>query len=327
MSSSEPSLSRARARWNSVRQHVLLPVRQGNASDSRSRMPTPTPTPSEQQHHRQPTSVSSSTAIPFPQRPQSTLQTQKPGSRLAAKLGFRNVVDHAREAAVDENRKFTDDVSRACWAARVNVSTRGLLSPTGGKNKYGDTLNTVLTGASNLNLPFSNNTAASSSGSFSGAASGSGTGSYSKKSEYRSPTSPYEGLFNPPSASSFNVSATFASASASAYNLITSTSHTQPHVPSVKYLHQVLWQGSGSSSVSLRSVYLPHESLVLSALLVPFVGSGHSNVNMGDAGKVEEERWLAVDAFELIAKTWPPANEVSYYGCLIHLINLVTSLG
>lgn len=327
MSSSEPSLSRARARWNSVRQHVLLPVRQGNASDSRSRTPTPTPTPSEQQHHRQPTSVSSSTAIPFPQRPQSTLQTQKPGSRLAAKLGFRNVVDHAREAAVDENRKFTDDVSRACWAARVNVSTRGLLSPTGGKNKYGDTLNTVLTGASNLNLPFSNNTAASSSGSFSGAASGSGTGSYSKKSEYRSPTSPYEGLFNPPSASSFNVSATFASASASAYNLITSTSHTQPHVPSVKYLHQVLWQGSGSSSVSLRSVYLPHESLVLSALLVPFVGSGHSNVNMGDAGKVEEERWLAVDAFELIAKTWPPANEVSYYGCLIHLINLVTSLG
>jgi len=268
-------------------------------------------TPSEQQHHRQPTSVSSSTTIPFPQRPQPTLQTQKPGSRLAAKLGFRNVVDHAREAAIDENRKFADDVSRACWAARVNVSTRGLLSPTGGKSKYGDTLNTVLTGASNLNLPFSSNTAASSSGSFSGAASGSGAGSYPKKSEYRSPASPYEGLFNPPSASSFNVSATFASASTSAYNLITSTSHTQPHVPSVKYLHQVLWQGSGSSSVSLRSAYLPHESLVLSALLVPFLGSGYSNVNMVDAGKVEEERWLAVDAFELIAKTWPPTNEVS----------------
>lgn len=324
MSSSEPSLSRARARWNSVRQHVLLPARQGDASDSRSR--TPTPTPSEQQHHRQPTSVSSSTAIPFPQRPQSTFQAQKPGSRLAAKLGFRNVVDHAREAAVDENRKFADDVSRACWAARVNVSTRGLLSPTGGKSKYGDTLNTVLTGASNLNLSFSNNAAASSSGSFSGAASGSGAGSYSKRSENRSPTSPYEGLFNPPSASSFNVSATFASASASAYNLITSTSHTQPHVPSVKYLHQILWQGSGSSSVSLRSVYLPHESLVLSALLVPFLGSGYSNIN-ANAGKVEEERWLAVDAFELITKTWPPANEVSYYGCLIHLINSITSLG
>jgi len=305
---------------------VLLPARQGGASDSRSR--TPTPTPSEQQHHRQPTSVFSSTAIPFPQRPQSTLQTQKPGSRLAAKLGFRNVVDHAREAAVDENRKFADDVSRACWAARVNVSTRGLLSPTGGKSKYGDTLNTVLTGASNLNLPFSNNAAASSSGSLytnlSGAASGGGAGSYSKKSEYRSPTSPHEGVLSPPSASSFNVSATFASASASAYNLITSTSHTQPHVPSVKYLHQVLWQGSGSSSIFLQSVYLPHETLVLSALLVPFLGSGYSgysNVNMANAGKVEEERWLAVDAFELMAKTWPPANEVSYYyRCLVHLI-------
>jgi len=227
-------------------------------------------------------------------------------------------VDHAREAAVDENRKFADDVTRACWAARVNVYTRSFSSTTGGgKSKYGDTLNTVLTGASNLSLPFSNNTAASSSGSlytnFSGATSGSGAGSYSKKSEHRSPTSPYEGVFNPPPGSSFNVSATFASASASAYNLITSTSHTQLHIPSVKYLHQVLWQGSESSYGSLRSVYLPHESLVLSALLVPFLCSGYSNVNMADAGKVEEERWLAVDAFELMAKTWPPANEVSYY--------------
>lgn len=314
MTSSESSGSRARARWNSVRQYVLSPSRQGETSGSRSPTPTPTPTPtSDQRHHRQSSSLSSSTAIPFPQRPSSSSQTQKPGSRLAARLGFRHVVDHAREVAVDENRKFANEVFRACRAARANVHKMSFSSLTagGGKSKYSDTLNTVLTGASNIHFPFSNNTAATSIGNFytniSGAASGAGI--YSKKSEHRDPSSPYEGVFNP---SSFNVSATVASASASAYNLISSTSHTQHHISSVKYLHKVLWQASGSSSVSLRSVYLPHESLVLSALLVPFLGSVHGNINMADEGKVEEERWLAVDAFELMVKTWPPANEVSH---------------
>jgi hypothetical protein len=63
----------------------------------------------------------------------------------------------------------------------------------------------------------------------------------------------------------------------------------------------------------LRSVYLPHEALVLSALLVPFMSVGSNTAGDVAEGPLEEERWLAVDAFDLLVKTWPPANEVSLY--------------
>ncbi|KXN81506.1 hypothetical protein AN958_04503 [Leucoagaricus sp. SymC.cos] len=114
------------------------------------------------------------------------------------------------------------------------------------------------------------------------------------------------------STSTFNVSASLASASASTHNLINSTSHLHSNIsiqnaPLIKHLHQVLWQASGSSSSSLRSVYLPHEALVLSALLVPFASILSVDANNATvSGRLEEERWLAIDAFDLAVKTWPP---------------------
>ncbi|KAJ3564680.1 hypothetical protein NP233_g8138 [Leucocoprinus birnbaumii] len=310
---------RARARWDSVRRHVLLAAGGGQSAPpasgpSSSRSGTPT----LPQHYTQPSSASSTTTsfTPLPpQRPPSRSQT--PRSRLAARFGFKHVVDHVREAAVDENRKFGDDVFRACWMARSGGGVADLTQTSGapgyGRSKHGDTLNTVFSKNTTLGSAYS---ASSSTPNLS-----SGVGFHAKRnSSGGTPQSPYGtgGAFNPSSTSTFNVSATLASASASAYNLINSTSHLtssaqqqqqQPFsaaVPSVKALHHVLWQASGSSGTSLRSTYLPHEALVLSSLLVPFL-SGSATA---DAGKVEEERWLAVDAFELLVKTWPPSSEV-----------------
>jgi hypothetical protein len=145
-----------------------------------------------------------------------------------------------------------------------------------------------------------------------------GSGIHLKKSNHRhssgdGPQSPY-GFQS--STSTFNVSTTIASPSASAYNIINSAApfpNQLPHnVPSVKYLHHVLWQASGSSSTALRSAYLPHESLVLSVLLEPFLSTdSNGGEDTAEAGRLEEERWLAIDAFELVVKTWPPSNEVS----------------
>jgi hypothetical protein len=48
---------------------------------------------------------------------------------------------------------------------------------------------------------------------------------------------------------------------------------------------------------SKNSNYLPHETLVLSALLTPFLSS-ESNQN------VDDERWIAIEAFEAVVQTW-----------------------
>ncbi|KAF5359637.1 hypothetical protein D9756_003121 [Leucocoprinus leucothites] len=269
----DPNDRHARERWDSVRKHVLVAAGQTVSSPTGSRSGTPTPGPgpntnSPYYHYQQPSSASSTTS--FPQRPPSRSQTPKPGSRLAARLGFKHVVEHARETAVDENRRLADDIFRACWAMRGSGD-----SFNSGRTKHGDTLNTMFTGAQ----------------------------------------SPYGGGYNPSSTSTFNVSASLASASTSAYNLINSTSHiplhTQHPTPSIKHLHQVLWQASGSTSSSLRSVYLPHETLVLSMLLTPFLSGSIGTNDPATAGRLEEERWLAIDAFEVMVKTWPPANEMA----------------
>ncbi|KAJ7441775.1 hypothetical protein B0H11DRAFT_2251834 [Mycena galericulata] len=86
-------------RWDNIRQHVLPP-------------PTHSPQPSSG-HSQQPSSSSSSAFSFVPSRP----QTPKP-SKLAQRLGFRQVVEHARELVVDDTRKLGLELQRACWAAR-----------------------------------------------------------------------------------------------------------------------------------------------------------------------------------------------------------------
>lgn len=94
-----PLPSPSNVRWEHVRQHVI-PV-----------PPRPTATPT---HNQQPSAASSTTSL---QPPRS--QTPKP-SRLA-RLGFRQVVEHVREIAVDDTRKFGSEIQQACWSARFVV--------------------------------------------------------------------------------------------------------------------------------------------------------------------------------------------------------------
>jgi hypothetical protein len=58
-------------------------------------------------------------------------------------------------------------------------------------------------------------------------------------------------------------------------------------------------------SKQLVSANLPHESHVLSTLLCPFLTPAKY-----PAPKVEEEQVFAMDAFELVSKSWTPVDEV-----------------
>lgn len=94
--------SPSRARWEHIRQHVLpIPVR-------------PVTPPSAQPHLTPPQQTH-----PLPP-PRS--QTPKP-SRLA-RLGFRQVVEQAREVALDDTRKFAQELQRVCWSIRFVAPER-----------------------------------------------------------------------------------------------------------------------------------------------------------------------------------------------------------
>lgn len=297
------------SRWESLREHVLaagtgraatpplLPPSLPFSQSQRSRSPY---------GQQQPTSAAPSTlSLPASSslpttRPPSRSQTPKPGSRLAAKLGFRSVVDHAREIAVDENRKLSEDILKACWATRhINPDIHHhQLHPGSGKANF-------TASSSGLHLPFTKTTMSSFATAASGSAVSVATGFSSKKSDQ--PQSHH-------GSTSYSYSNPFSSSSAlvsgSSVNVASSSGGGGQYAgSSVKLLHRVLWQASGSTTATLRSVYLPHENLVLFALLTPFLILS-SHVQGANVAYVEEERWLAIDAFELLVKTWPPANEV-----------------
>ncbi|KAJ7741945.1 hypothetical protein DFH07DRAFT_980971 [Mycena maculata] len=110
---SSAPISPSLLRWNHLRQHVL-------PSATPSAPPPSAPPSIVLSHSQQPSSASSSTFSFVPSRP----QTPKP-SRLAQRLGFRQVVEHARELVVDDTRKLGLELQRACWAARsVEVSSK-----------------------------------------------------------------------------------------------------------------------------------------------------------------------------------------------------------
>jgi hypothetical protein len=51
---------------------------------------------------------------------------------------------------------------------------------------------------------------------------------------------------------------------------------------------------------SKNSNYLPHETLVLSALLTPFLSSESNQ---------DDERWIAIEAFEAAVQTWQATSD------------------
>lgn len=98
--------------------------------------------PQEVQHYnRQPSPASSSTAPSFPQRPPSSSQAQKSSSRLVSRQGFRH--DHASKR----------EIRRGCFSRTLGCLSQCphvYFAPGRGESKYGDMLNTPLTGAFNL---------------------------------------------------------------------------------------------------------------------------------------------------------------------------------
>ncbi|KAG6897033.1 hypothetical protein C0992_004506 [Termitomyces sp. T32_za158] len=71
----------------------------------------------------------------------------------------------------------------------------------------------------------------------------------------------------------------------------------------VKPLYQLLLHHSTPSMErTATSVILPHESLVLSTLMSPFLSTEESQ-------RLDEERWNAIEAFEIIMRSWAPDNE------------------
>ncbi|KAJ8514624.1 hypothetical protein ONZ45_g7844 [Pleurotus djamor] len=229
-----PSPSPTVARWETVRKHVLTPT-----TEARPQSP-------------QPSVISSSSGFVPPRS-----ATPKP-SRLA-RLGFRQVVEQAREAAVDDSRRFTQDIQKACLIAHYGEQSHTTKSRFD-REPFG-------TGVSTLHLPFMINTSYSMPGSASASAV-----NLSKGRELRRPQS--------------------------IQSLATSAS-TRP-LPTVKPLNQVLHQASMSPLVTSKPLVL--EPMVLSALLAPFLSREASS-------RVEEERKVAFEAFELVIKSWPPQDQ------------------
>ncbi|KAH7907950.1 hypothetical protein BJ138DRAFT_1128802 [Hygrophoropsis aurantiaca] len=230
-----PTRTPSRVRWEQLRQHVV-PVSPRPSS----------PAPSVQQ--------SGPNGVLSPSRP----QTPKP-SRLA-RLGFRHVVEHAREAAIDDSRKFSDDIFRVCWSARAPDSSFSRVP----KNEREATIGTM---GSNLYLPFM-----STNGLPTSAASSTTTFIPTAQKDPRRPQS---------------------------------ISSIRQAVSPVLSLHEVILRYA-----SRNSSYLPHENLVLSTLLTPFLAKEASP-------SIDDDRWTAIETFEVAVKTWRPASyELDVGRCL-----------
>lgn len=88
---SAPIHTPSKVRWERLRQHVV-----------QSTIPLPaSPTPSSQ-------SLNPSSPVP-----------STPKASRFARLGLRQVVDHVREAAVDDFRMLADDILKICWSSRL----------------------------------------------------------------------------------------------------------------------------------------------------------------------------------------------------------------
>ncbi|KAL4263814.1 Protein UNC80 C-terminal domain-containing protein [Pleurotus pulmonarius] len=213
------------ARWETLRRHVV----QTTPTEARPQSPQP--------------SVISSTSTVIPPRS----ATPKP-SRFA-RLGFRQVVDQAREVAVDDTRRLAQDIQKACLVAHYGDQATSKREP-------------FSAASSTLHLPFMMNYSHSlPSSSNSSVVNLNPT----KGKELRRPMS------------------------------IQSLSTAGRAAPSVKPLHQLLAHINPVNP-------LPHENMVISALLTPFLAQEASSRTL-------EEHKVAIDVFELILKAWAPSNQ------------------
>ncbi|KAK7044859.1 RRM domain-containing protein [Favolaschia claudopus] len=225
---SNPPPSPSSIRWARLRQHVL-PETENEAA------PT---------HSPQPSISSSSVFSAIPPRS----QTPKP-SKFVQRLGFRQVVEHAREMVVDDTRRLGQELQRACWAARSVDSTYK-----SSRDQY---------------LPFMSPTTPATPA-----------------------TAPRGELRRPPSMQSLAMS-----------------SRGAQSTPSLKPLYQtILLHSKPEDGISPVPV-LPQEPQVLATLLSPFL-------NAEKAVRVDEDRWFAFEAFDIIFKTWnPPTDAVAMERC------------
>ncbi|KAF8636927.1 hypothetical protein AX17_003178 [Amanita inopinata Kibby_2008] len=219
-----------RARWDFLRQQVLLspatpqPPTAPLVSPVRSQTPTP------------------------------RSNTPKP-SRFA-RLGFRHVVEQAKDS-VEDSIFHSNEVLKACWNSRYTDHPK----------TKGERDNLTLTMGSSLNLSFMSNATLASAGS---QATGTPYGNVRKHEA---------------SGSQMALSASF---------------------PTLKPLWQLLMSYTiPSPDGILHFAVLPHESLVLSILLGPFLSPDRNDW-------IEEERLISMISFEAVVKTWFPANESSF---------------
>lgn len=252
------SRSSSRARWEHVRQHVVP----SSAS--------PTPTGSE-------FNLPPPIASPPANRPSTPKQ-----SRFAARLGFRQVVEHARSnpstltapsaiAPINESAKFAAELRNACRIARYGAPQAVSLAPS--KQKVEREITQA--GMSTTLLPFM----------------ASGFASGDLMPSVGSSTATLAATNNSKSSSSRNVSSQPAPA-------------PSPEPTSVMLLHQVLMQYASFYDDEADAIpQLPLEDEVLSALLLPFFPTRNPKVD-----NVESEQRLAVEAFEMTVKTWPSSS-------------------
>lgn len=232
-----PPPSPSKRRWDTIRTHVTRSSRASSLQRSGT-----------------PTISSPSPSSPPPSRPQTPVKQY----RFAQKKIFRNVVDQAREVAIDESRKLAEEIRKACWTVRFGeVQLKPKLEREATQGTLG----------SSLHLPFMSSTM-----SLPMAAS-------SSTSTVQAPQR-YGQLRRPPSMQSLA---------------------TGGYTPSIAHITRAL---TNSMSMS-RPQFLPLESMVLSTLLVPFLGP-----HRGEHVSFEQD--MAVETFEFIIRAWKaPSNEVS----------------
>lgn len=231
-SDNDPPRSPGAARWDHIRQHVL-PA--SAASSSASRAPST---------HVTSSSSSSSQNVSRGPTPKT--------SRFVQRLGFKQVVEHAREVIVDDNRKFTYELQKVCWLARHDEPSSAVKTEQHGA-PY---------------LPFMSST------SLNMHAPSMSISQSNKKHDMRRQ---------------------------SMQSLISSPQSTA----SLKQLYHVLLLHSTPAPDGRDPApQLPLENFVLSTLLIPFL-------TLQKNTRLDEERWFAIEAFEIIRKTWSPLDEIA----------------
>jgi hypothetical protein len=241
----------SKLRWDQLRSHVI-PTSESHASSSSSFVP--------------PSREGAST----PTSGRST-PTPKP-SRLAARFGFKQVVESARAnttpsepipppaAVAPEPSAFEKELRLATWAARYAADAPAAPGRSG-------------------HLPRQPTQATMASTIWSLAASN-------------------------PAASASMVTLSTTAQSKLGVTRGQATAHTSSHPPSVAQLHSTLIShASSTDSGQTHQTHLPMEPELLAALLLPFFPQTGAALS-----SVEDERALAMEAFEVLSKTWLPAS-------------------